>query len=442
MMKDDQHGNQGLDILRHAAASDAFHDSAERYPQPKCHPETRTEILKDLWDWSSGTDRSSTVLWLHGPAGSGKSAIAQSFCQNLETKDRLGASFFFKRGHPSRGSSRKLFSTIAYQLALAKNLSDLHRVISRSIKDNPSILDRSLSIQLQKLIVKPCQKTLTGHPAVIVIDGLDECHDQNIQLEILRSIGDAIRDKDIRIRFLIASRPEPYLRDIFVGPCLNRYHHPLNIEQAFEDVYKYLVDEFVRIYTEHHETMATVPRPWPAALVISRLVEKSSGHFIYASTIIKFIDDKYFRPTDRLKIIMGIAESEFDSESPFAALDQLYTQILVDNSQAIRPRLLRILTVIAAKLNLTIPLMERLLGLKPGDFRLTLRGLHSLLKMDEDNVTVHHASFLDFLDDPTRSGMFYVRSPQQRTQLACDILKAFSYKYDDPFVNSSGPVAL
>ncbi|KAJ6598310.1 hypothetical protein DFH09DRAFT_903600, partial [Mycena vulgaris] len=45
-----------------------------------------------------------------------------------------------------------------------------------------------------------------------------------------------------------------------------------------------------------------------------------------SSTVIKFIDDKNFRPTERLDIIMGIAESDFGS--PFSALDQLYTEIL------------------------------------------------------------------------------------------------------------------
>ncbi|KAJ7787032.1 hypothetical protein B0H14DRAFT_2196066, partial [Mycena olivaceomarginata] len=84
------------------------------------------------------------------------------------------------------------------------------------------------------------------------------------------------------------------------------------------DIRKYLVDEFKRIHAEHRETMAAVPRPWPAAEGIGNLVDKSSGYFIYASTIIKFIDDKYFRPTDRLEIIMGTAEP--DSETPFSAL--------------------------------------------------------------------------------------------------------------------------
>ncbi|KAJ7917813.1 hypothetical protein B0H13DRAFT_2440312, partial [Mycena leptocephala] len=130
----------GLETLHRAAAGGAFHNSAERYPQPRCHPETRTQILDSLWSWSSEKNPSSTVLWLHGPAGSGKSAIAQSFCENLEAGDRLGASFFFKRGDQSCGSATKLFPTIAYELALLKNPSDLRKVISWRVKENPSIL--------------------------------------------------------------------------------------------------------------------------------------------------------------------------------------------------------------------------------------------------------------------------------------------------------------
>jgi hypothetical protein len=271
-----------------------------------------------------------------------------------------------------------------------------------------------------------------------VIDGLDECDGQNIQQEILRSIGNAIRDEYLHLRFLIASRPELHIHDIFMEPCLKRFHRPLNIQQSFTDVYEYLVDEFKRIHTEHHETMAMVPCPWPAALVIWSLVERSSGYFIYASTVIKFIDDKYFRPTERLEIIMGTAEPDF--ESPFGVLDQLYTQILVNVPQTIRPRLLLILTVIGAKFNLGVPHIEQLLQLKPGDVRLTLRGLHSIVGMDGDNITVYHASFFDFLDNPTRSGEFYV-GPQQRTDLACHIVKAFSYNYENTLWNSGGPVA-
>ncbi|KAJ7798153.1 hypothetical protein B0H13DRAFT_1674143, partial [Mycena leptocephala] len=96
------------------------HNSAERFPQPKCHPETRTEMLENLWNWTRGnysfsnniglkSKNASRITWLHGPAGAGKSAISQSLCQKLEAEGCFGGAFFFKRGDSSRGNGNKLF---------------------------------------------------------------------------------------------------------------------------------------------------------------------------------------------------------------------------------------------------------------------------------------------------------------------------------------------
>ncbi|KAJ7925697.1 hypothetical protein B0H13DRAFT_2568509 [Mycena leptocephala] len=444
-----RHGESGLHILYDAAANDASHDSGERYPQPKCHPETRTEILENLHSWSLQADPRSSVLWLHGPAGAGKSAIAQSFCQKLEAEGRLGGSFFFKRLHPSRGNGNKLFPTIAYQLALL--LPELKRVITERVEDDPSIIHKSLSIQLQRLIMEPCRDTGTPSHTIVIIDGLDECGGQNVQQEILRAIGGTVCEQQLPLRVFIASRPEPHIRDVFREPCLAGLHWPFNLQRSFNDVRTYLHDEFTRIHREHRQTMATVTTPWPSKEVIEHLVKKSSGYFIYASTVIKYIDDKYFRPTDRLEIIMGFTEVEPDSGSPFEALDQLYTQILA--AVPARRQLVRILTVIAADLKIllsSIEYLEHLLDLKPGDVLLALRGVHSVINVEEDKDTekddeeyqvwVHHASFLDFLHDPTRSGVFHVGNCN-RTHLARDILKKLAYTYNDPTANRKGHVA-
>ncbi|KAJ7118216.1 hypothetical protein C8R44DRAFT_625832 [Mycena epipterygia] len=428
-------------MLYHASATDALHNSVERYPQPKCHPETRTEILDNLWNWacgiesSSGNTAASNIIWLYGPAGAGKSAIVQTLCQRLEAESRVAASFFFKRGHVSRGNANRVFSTIAYQLAVL--LPELKGFISEGMENDPAIVDKSLSIQLQKLIVEPWQQMIPSSRVVIIIDGLDECDGQNVQQEILRSICHAIHNMNFPICFLIASRLEPHISEMFHAPPLDKLHRAVNILQSFEDVRKYLCDEFTRIHREHHATMAQVSTPWPAVEDIGHLVRNSSGYFIYASTVIKFIDDKNFRPSDCLDIIMGLAAP--DLESPLAALDRLYTQILSDAPG--RPRLLRILSVIVAKINLTVANIEKLLELKPGDVELALHGLHSLVEiLYTRHLTVHHASFLDFLNDPTRSGLFYINS-QHRSDLARQILKAFSYKYEDPSLNQSRPVA-
>jgi ABC-type dipeptide/oligopeptide/nickel transport system ATPase component len=451
---------QGLHILHRAIAGDAFHDSAERYPQPRCHPETRMEMLDELENWARGNEpsengnaqddeddglssedldfcekRQSSILWLHGPAGSGKSAIAQSLCQRLQADDQLGGSFFFKRGDSSRGNAKKLFPTIAYQLALL--LPSLNRLILQKIETDPAIVDRSLPNQFQALIIEPCRNLALVQPVSILIDGLDECEGHDVQKEILRSIADAVDKENIPLRFFITSRPEPHITQIFREPGLAEFHWPFYINQSFEDVRKYLQDEFLRIHRQHRITMATVPQPWPSSEVVEGIVNKSSGYFIYASTVIRFIDDKNFRPKDRLDIIMGLKER--GSGSPFDTLDQLYLQILSLVPQDYRPQLLRISTVIAAELELHMFHIEQLLELEFGDYRLILRGLHSVISMpeedEEDDIrsyrTAHHASFLDFLADSTRSGPFYIGGAQHRADLVYHMLKAMSCRDSD-----------
>ncbi|KAJ7118248.1 hypothetical protein C8R44DRAFT_707660, partial [Mycena epipterygia] len=304
-----RNGETGLQLLYHASAADALHNSAERYPEPKCHPETRMKMLDHLCNWACGIKSSSvnnaaSIVWLYGPAGAGKSAIAQSLCQRLEAENCVTASFFFKRGHASRGNANRLFSTIAYQLAV--HLPELKTFISDNVENDPAIVNKSFPIQLQKLIIEPWQQIIPSPHAVVIIDGLDECDDQKFQQEILRSISYAIRHTGLSIRFLITSRPEPHLSEMFHAPPLDSLHCPVNIQQSFQDVRRYLCDEFTRIHREHHATMTQVSAPWPTAEDIENLVRNSSGYFIYASTVIKFIDDKNFRPSDRLDIIMGL----------------------------------------------------------------------------------------------------------------------------------------
>ncbi|KAJ7478112.1 hypothetical protein FB451DRAFT_1365785 [Mycena latifolia] len=111
------YGESGIDRLSHSVVMEALHDSVERFPEPACHPGTRTAVLEQLKSWSLNTTTDCTILWLHGCAGMGKSAIAQMFAGDCQAQSRLGASFFFRCGHPKRGTWHGLFTTLAYQLA-------------------------------------------------------------------------------------------------------------------------------------------------------------------------------------------------------------------------------------------------------------------------------------------------------------------------------------
>ncbi|KAK6966478.1 NACHT domain-containing protein [Favolaschia claudopus] len=418
----------GMFALNAAAANEASYDSGESYARPPCHPETRKEYLSYLDRWSSSPD--STILWMHGPAGTGKSSIAQSLCLKLAQNQQLGGSFFFRRGHASRANAMKVFPTIAYHLACVSN--EIKLAICSSIAEDPAIFTKSLSVQLDKLILQPYQDVALTRPLVIVIDGLDECGDENRQQEILRAIGHAftLGKRKSHICILIASRPEVHIQREFDEPCLHALH--LGIRGSGSDVRTFLVDEFCRI-RETHERMENVLAPWPEQEVVDHLVCKSSGHFVYVATVIRFIEDQDWSPFLRLNTVMGMRDPH--SKSPFAALDQLYIQIL--SAVPDQTKLLQLLAVVAAgdslaKKPLTLRVLSQLLHEDPADTRLILRRLHSVISVPPRHpetklataIVVHHASFLDFLNDSTRADKFYF-TIAARNCLALQVIKAF-----------------
>ncbi|KAJ7688080.1 hypothetical protein B0H14DRAFT_3053931 [Mycena olivaceomarginata] len=245
---------------------------------------------------------------------------------------------------------------------------------------------------------------------------LDECEHHSVQLEILRILGSAALGRLLRFKVLIASRPESHIREAFQEPSLHGLYQSTNVEQSFEDVQTYLRDEFSRIHREHRHTMGEIPLPWPSADQLRTLVESSSGYFIYAATIIKFIDDRDFRPTERLMAIVQNVPGDLARDRPFQALDQL------------APARSRFLPILCAIIWFTLCLgdIEQLLA---------LRRLHSVLQVpshDSHNISVYHASFRDFLGDPLRSGEFCVVTEDRHMELARSVLNALSYMHDDP----------
>ncbi|KAF7345847.1 putative nwd2 protein [Mycena venus] len=356
----------------------------------------------------------------------------QTLCQRLQDDGRLGGSFFFKRGHATRGNAKVLFATLAYQLALHDRR--LEGPISRSAEHDTSVVGRSMDVQLRKLMVEPSQSLNDTTPLILLIDGLDECEGAHTQQTILSLIGNVVRQHPSTFRFLVASRPESHICEKLAESSHHDLYDSVDVEQSFWDIQVYLRDEFARIHREHSETMGSIPTPWPSSDIVEMLVEKSSGYFIYASTVIKFIDDKNWRPTEQLQVVQNLAND--DPCLPFEALDHLYIHILSGVPARSRAKLCNILCVIA-NFRLCLRYIEALLDLKSGDVRLTLRNLHSVLSIgsEYEEITIHHASFLDFLHDRQRSSNFYIGpGSEHRMNVACAVLQALSCKLNDPRV--------
>ncbi|KAJ7730303.1 hypothetical protein B0H16DRAFT_1733821 [Mycena metata] len=108
-------GENGINLLQRNINGDAFHNSEQRFPPPKCHPDTRISIQRSIQSWVEDGGAPS-VMWLYGPAGAGKSAIAQTMAEKWAQRKTLAAAFFFARWRTGGSSGKTLFPTVAYQL--------------------------------------------------------------------------------------------------------------------------------------------------------------------------------------------------------------------------------------------------------------------------------------------------------------------------------------
>jgi len=114
---------------------------------------TRKKVLKMIMDsWINHPHPHRHIVWLNGPAGAGKSAIAQTIAMRC-SDEKLAASFFFLRNSFDRGTVTRLFTTLAWQLA--KNIPEMLSYIESAIETEPLLPTKSIDIQFDRLIVQP-----------------------------------------------------------------------------------------------------------------------------------------------------------------------------------------------------------------------------------------------------------------------------------------------
>ena len=378
-------------------------------------------------DWIKDNNRLTRFLWLCGPAGAGKSAIEQTIAELCYQMNLLAASFFFSRSVNGRNNKTFLITTIVVQLM--ESIPEIREHVGIALYNNPSLLERSLEAQMDGLVVKPLKMAasiygpefdfMNSRPKVIVLDGLDECGDPESQQYILKVLMNSINKHSIPFSFIVASRPEHHIREAFNVMLLNSLTTRLVLDDKYEpdvDIRMFLQSKFQDIKNQH-PSRAHLPSSWPSDEEVESLVRKSSGQFIYASTIMKFIDSHCHLPRKRLDIIFGI--SPRGKTTPFAEIDSIYSYVLMAASDNIDSAL-EIFGVLLflhnRHLNNTPRFIEDFLSLREGEVFTILSDLHSIIAVPSSKerdipLQFYHASLGDFLTDHSRSGdIFFLES--------------------------------
>ena len=375
-----------------------------------------------------------SVYWLKGVAGCGKSTIAQTFAERSAAKGNLGASFFCSRDYPDRRNLHLIFLTLARDLAYWS--PDFKTALVPIIRINPNVQDDSLSIQLDKLLVRPFKQT--GLSATIVIDALDECEDKGPVSEFLSALAGHVNNMPT-VKFFITGRPEDRIRSGSKLPSLRTKELPLHdVDSATVD---YDIKSFVTFRLNEIATRRrhSISGQWPSDRDIAVILKKTSGLFIIASVILRFINSSSTSPQKRLKLIVYPQESTiYEGQS---GIDVVYHQILSTSFEHIDEddgdffdRLhLVVGSIVLALKPLTRASLAVILDMTSEDIWIILVHLHSVLIVPESEsepIRILHKSFADFITDKERcpDAIHFIDAPPHHSVLGIHCLKLIDRK--------------
>ena len=408
--------------------SDATHTRAGHVPQ--CDPGTRLEVIAQIRERLDGqnNDKRAVICWLNGPAGYGKSALAQTIAEWYAAEGRLG-SFFFLRGAGERSNISRLIPTLAHQISLT--VPGTKPFIERAIEAEPALLELTVSLahRLQKLIIEPiCLNTSQlssssknlSHSVkkkIVVIDALDECDDKAQMaafIDILLSASSG--GTHLPFQILLTSRVEEHIRKQFDSSKAG-FLHRLELQHfdACPDIDVHFRTAFDCIYDQNWRVMQRIPKPWPSAQDLFTLVNMAGGSFAFATTVIQCVGGDLM-PHRALQRLLA---------SRVTGLDSLYEQIL--SSASWSEDFCQILgTIMVLTNNKSISFLSSLFSLHHEDVICELLQVQSIIKIpggDNEPVMLYHTSLRDFLTIKSRSKQYFINPPLRHLHLAIHCLK-------------------
>jgi hypothetical protein len=403
-----------LDRLSAAMAARYNSAQARVVRRRNCTLNTRMKVRKELRDWANKID-SPKVYWLNGMAGTGKTTIAYSLCDELERDCQLGASFFCSRLLPECRDLNRLIPTIAYQLASFS--PSFRSALCDALADDRDLSTYDISTQFNKLIRKPLLVVNEAMPGNVVvgIDALDELSNSNdarLVLDILFRYA-----AELPIMFLVTSRPEPGVRDKMLSGG-DQFRSILYLH----DIERSLVQADIKTYLQV-ELQAIAPSPNQ----VQRLTERAGNLFIYAATAVRYIllDSSSADPLGRLEAMLQITSDP--SSRKHKDIDTLYMVVLeaalehpdlepkeVDNIRLV------LHTAVCSREPITAKSMASLLKTDESKVLLALQSLRSVLHVSETSglISTLHASFPDYMLSIDRSGRFFCDEKQHNQVLA------------------------
>ncbi|KAF9072466.1 hypothetical protein BDP27DRAFT_1320509 [Rhodocollybia butyracea] len=411
-----------------------YADGARFHDSKRCLPGTRESVLSKIIGWidaPGGTPDGKRLFLLTGAAGAGKSAIAHSLAGHYNALRRLGSSIFADNPDKPLARSRLvlLFPTIARDLA---DLDPQYRHTLWSVIKSDRALRKTddFTTQFKKFIIEPSKSLVICGPIVIVIDASEEYSNPQALNQFLSVLVQHVNDLPSNFRIVITALTGSRLLRHFSETMAQIYQLPNNIGRSER------LDLSQLSKSRLQSSLAREQFKQFGYSMASKLVQHSHGSFqrmVEACDTICGTDPKadlQLTPFERYKVLISS-----NSRPPVQPDDNLYMQeltvIYTEQGALFTAQFKSVMGILlAAHTSLSLLELKQLSNhSEDGDIGIMLGALGALLQ----NTTDFHApiipinsSFYDFLQNPARSGQFFVDVSSQYISLAKGCLRVLN----------------
>ncbi|KAL5504957.1 hypothetical protein ACEPAH_7620 [Sanghuangporus vaninii] len=397
-----------------------------------CLPGTRGALLDQISQWTEFAS-GQKLYWLHGIAGSGKSAIANTVARDFDEQRLLAGCFFCKRDDPDLRNTDKVIPSLVFHLSVwhqpysAKLLAILqgeekNKLASKTVQEQFELLIKGPALELSS-----DEQIQSPRPLIIIIDALDECGINMRQRFHLAQVLVQVAQLVPWLKLFVTSRPLPEFFQAFEG--LGDVLKKLHLNEAGDPTAD------IMLYTKHRTNIIATENcldaTWLTDEQIDAFTRMAHGLFIWTSTVFNFIEGQV--DIDHAVAVVFAASTDREEENPEAALDDIYRMVLQEVGKG-GPRSMLLVKTVAGVIfgtarNVPLP-VDAISKLIPQfDERVISRvidQLQAVLYKDieqQNAIRVCHPSWMDFMSLETRSIQFWTQPSDIDLKLASRCLQ-------------------
>lgn len=364
------------------------------------------DVLDDISDIGPSDDpppiNDYRFFWLKGPPGSGKSVAAGHVINYLESHN-VDCSFFFFKNNASATVTQLLLS-LAFQMAWSN--FEIRQAFISMIENGNGANTQDHTVIWNNIYLGRIFKTQFSKPQFWIIDALDECPSKSLSafIQMFAKVDDRVP-----FRIFATSRPNTHVDRLLKQEKVRYVESHTGKDGSMGDIASYIRSRSKLSALENN-----------GGEIVSDIVRKSGGVFLWASLIADRLDDLY-----------SVEDMKAELKRTPPEMNAMYTRILGEVEESPSADLAKCIMnwVVCAPEPLTTEIIERAVRL---DIERTILGpepdrvfseiCKNLVTVDDESrVQVLHQTFKEFACSAESN--FYIDRRQAHERIATVCLK-------------------